>query len=249
MRIGSLEFSPGLWPSIATLILLPILCGLGLWQVDRGAAKRELLDAYARHSQAAPVTVDARAAFDSAWRYHHVRITGRYDLAHQFLLDNQMQDGLPGYHVFTPLLVDNTQQAILVNRGWLPLGDSRRRLPALPGPAGAVTVTGVLAPVPGHGVELGADIESDSRWPRVVEAIDLPRLQRDITPRLAPQIVRLDPAAPAGFVRKWRIVEDGPERNYGYAFQWFTLAAVLLFIYIRLNTRRVSRERGRAGND
>lgn len=238
MRIGNFEFIPGLWPSVATLILLPALCGLGFWQIDRGAAKRDLLDAYARHSQAAPVSVDARAAFDSAWRYHHVRITGRYDLAHQFLLDNQMQDGAPGYHVFTPLLLSNAAQTILVNRGWLALGDSRRQLPALPGPAEEVTVTGVLASAPGHGVELGADIESDTRWPRVVEAIDLPRLQRDITPRLAPQVLRLDPAESGGFVRKWRIVEDGPERNYGYAFQWFMMAAVLLFIYIRLNTRR-----------
>jgi len=238
MRIGTFEFNPGLWPSVATLILLPILCGLGFWQIDRGAAKRDLLDAYARHSQAAPVTVDARAAFDSAWRYRHVRIAGRYDLAHQFLLDNQMQDGAPGYHVFTPLLLNNAMQTILVNRGWLALGDSRQRLPALPAPAGEVMVTGVLAPAPGHGVELGADIESDTRWPRVVEAIDLPRLQRDITPRLAPQVLRLDPAESGGFVRKWRIVEDGPERNYGYAFQWFTMAAVLLFIYIRLNTHR-----------
>ncbi len=238
MRIGNFEFSPGLWPSVATLVLLPILCGLGFWQIERGAAKRDLLDAYARHSHAAPVAIDARAAFDSAWRYHHVRITGGYDLAHQFLLDNQMQDGAPGYHVFTPLLLSNAAQTILVNRGWLALGDSRRQLPALPGPAGEVTVTGVLAPAPGHGVELGADIESDMRWPRVVLAIDLPRLQRDIAPRLAPQVLLLDAAEPAGFVRKWRIVEDGPERNYGYAFQWFMMAAVLLFIYIRLNTRR-----------
>ena len=241
MHIGRFEFTPGLWPTLATLALLPLLCSLGFWQIDRAAAKRELLDGYARHSHAAPVGVEATAAFDIAQQYHHVRIAGRYDARHQFLLDNQVHDGEPGYEVFTPLLLEDGRRAILVNRGWLALGASRRDLPALPAPEGPVTITGVLAPLPGHGVLLGADIESDKRWPRVVEAIVLPRLQRDLTAQLAPQIVLLDASQPNGFMRQWKIVEFGPEHNLGYAFQWFMMAAVVLAIYIGVNTRRRAR--------
>lgn len=241
MRIGRYEFNPGLWPTIATFVLLPMLCSLGFWQVDRAAAKRELLDGYARHSHAAPVNVDAGGAFDVARRYHHVRMTGRFDARHQFLLDNQVHDGVTGYNVFTPLLFAGGQQAILVNRGWVSLGASRSELPALPAPEGTVSIIGVLAPVPGHGVILGADIETDAVWPRVVQAIDLSRLQRDVKVKLAPQIVLLDPEAQAGFARQWKIVEFGPERNLGYAFQWFTMAAAVLAIFIGVNTRRKAR--------
>jgi surfeit locus 1 family protein len=244
MRIGRFEFTPGLWPTLATLVMIPLLCSLGFWQIDRAAVKRELLDGYAQHSHAAAVNVDAAAAFDLVQQYHHVRIAGRYDVRHQFLLDNQVHDGVPGYNVFTPLLLAEGQRAILVNRGWLALGASRRDLPALPTPAGSVTITGVFAPLPGHGVLLGADIETDKHWPRVVQAIELARLQRDITAQLAPQIVLLDAAEPDGFMRQWKIVEFGPERNLGYAFQWFTMALAVLAIYIGVNTRRHARGAG-----
>ncbi len=237
MRIGRFEFTPGLWPTLATLVLLPMLCGLGFWQIDRAAAKQELLDSFARHSHAAAVTVAAAAAFDTTLHYHHVRITGRYDVRHQLLLDNQMHDGEPGYLVFTPLLVDE-RRAILVNRGWLAMGASRRDLPALPAPKGPVTLVGVLAPLPGYGVLLGADIESDQRWPRVVQAIKLERLQRDFSAQLAPQVVLLDATQPDGFMRQRKLVESGPERNLGYAFQWFMMAGAVLAIYIGVNTRR-----------
>ncbi len=244
MRIGRFEFTPGLWPTLATLVMLPLLCSLGFWQIDRAAAKRELLDGYAQHSHAAAVSVDAAAAFDVARQYHHVRISGRYDVRHQFLLDNQIHDDVPGYHVFTPLLLADGR-AILVNRGWVAMGVSRDKLPALPTPEGTISVTGVLAPLPGHGVLLGSGVESDTRWPRVVMAIEPPRLQRDLGYRLSPQLVlQLDAAQPDGFIRQWKIVGFGPERNLGYAFQWFMMAVAVLAIYIGVNTRRITRGAG-----
>jgi surfeit locus 1 family protein len=91
---------------------------------------------------------------------------------------------------------------------------------------------------------LGADIEADKHWPRVVQAIELARLQRDLSAELAPQIVLLDAARPDGFMRQRKIVEFGPERNLGYAFQWFTMALAVLTIYIGVNTRRRARRAG-----
>ena len=35
MRFGNYKFSPGLWPTLATLLLLPLLTGLGIWQLER----------------------------------------------------------------------------------------------------------------------------------------------------------------------------------------------------------------------
>lgn len=241
MRIGSFDFKPGLWPSVAMLVIFPILCGLGLWQLDRAAAKSERLDAYAQRQQSGPVDVDARGAFDATPGYRQARLTGRYDVRHQFLLDNQVQDSKVGYHVFTPLLFDGGRQAILVNRGWVEQGDSRQSLPALPTPDGEVTIAGVLSPAPGHGVLLGEDIEADKIWPRVVQAIVLPRLRNELDTELAPQVFLLDPNAAGGFVREWKIVQFGPERNLGYAFQWFMMAAAVLVIFIVVNTRRITR--------
>ena len=44
MRIGRFDFSPGLWPTLATLAILPLLLGLGIWQLDRAAWKQSIID-------------------------------------------------------------------------------------------------------------------------------------------------------------------------------------------------------------
>lgn len=240
MHIGSFEFKPALWPSIAALIIVPLFCGLGVWQLGRAADKEQRLQAYAQSEQFGPANIGLSEVFDATAGYRRVRLTGHYDAEHAFLLDNQIRDGRAGYHVFTPLLLTD-HRAILVNRGWIPQGATRRDLPVMPTPFGEVSITGVLSPEPGYGMLLGKDIESDKRWPRVVQAIILPRLQQELPVELAPQILLLDPAEEGGFVRQWTIVQFGPERNRGYAFQWFSMAAAVLFIYIGVNTRRRAR--------
>ncbi len=243
MQIGSFEFKPALWPTIAALIIVPGFCGMGIWQLSRAVDKQERLQAYVQSEQFAPANIGLDQVFDAQPGFRQVRLTGHYDIQHQFLLDNQMQAGSVGYHVFTPLLLTD-QHAILVNRGWLPQGATRLDLPVIATPEGSVTITGVLSPAPGYGMLLGDDIESDKVWPRVVQAIVLTRLQREMSGELAPQVLLLDPAEPGGFVREWKIVQFGPERNRGYAFQWFSMAAAVLFIYIGVNTRRIRRVSG-----
>lgn len=238
MQIGSFEFKPALWPTLAALVIVPGFCALGIWQLGRAADKQERLQAYAQSEQYGPANINLSQLFDATPGYRQVRLTGHYDGQHQFLLDNQMQDGRVGYHVFTPLLITDSR-AILVNRGWLPQGTSRSELPALTTPQGEVSMTGVLSPEPGYGMLLGKDIESDKIWPRVVQAIVLPRLQHELNDvELAPQVLLLDPNEAGGFVRIWKIVQFGPERNRGYAFQWFSMAAAVLLIFIVVNTRR-----------
>ena len=50
----------------------------------------------------------------------------------------------------------------------------------------------------------------------------------------------LDPDQEDGFVRDWKPLRSGPERNVGYAVQWFGLAAALLVIYLVVNTHKLT---------
>src|SRR5579872_7462187 len=98
LRLG--RFAPGLVP---TLLVLPLLLGLvwlGDWQLDRAAEKQALWDAFARGSDAA-IALPKPAT--PPRRYSHVEVAGRYLSARQFLLDNMVHDGAPGYRVLTPL--------------------------------------------------------------------------------------------------------------------------------------------------
>lgn len=244
LRPTGRHFRPHSIPTVVTLLLLALLLGLGFWQLDRAQQKRDLLAAFARRSEAPAVVLSALDPADPDNRYRRVVVRGHYDDAHQILLDNQIHGGRPGYHVYTPLLTAEPRAAILVNRGWVPLGESRAERPSLPVVEAAVTVHGRLAQPANPGIRLG-DALADPGWPKVVPYIDYPILGKVLGYPLSPAVVLLDPDAPAGFVRDWHPAFGGfgPQRHVGYAVQWFALAITLVVIYVIVNLRHLPPER------
>jgi surfeit locus 1 family protein len=90
---------------------------------------------------------------------------------------------------------------------------------------------------------LGDAEESNDGWPKVVQQPDLVRLEQVLDTRLLPVILLLDKSDEYGFVRDWRPVYGvTPDKHRAYAMQWFTLAVVLLLIYIGVNSKRISDE-------
>ena len=64
----------------------------------------------------------------SVAQFQRVSLQGRFDAAHQFLLDNRSYEGRPGYEVLTPLL-RTAGDVALIDRGWVPFSGLRSRLP------------------------------------------------------------------------------------------------------------------------
>jgi surfeit locus 1 family protein len=242
MQLGRLTFKPALVPSLVTLLLLPILLSLGFWQLRRAHEKEALQAAFQAAVNAAYVPVASLDPAAPEAQYRGVIAPGRYDADHQILLDNQVQDGQPGYQVFTPLRLTGQTQAILVGRGWVPLGPSRQQLPDLQVTTTAVTVKGRLSQPPSPGLRLAEPAGTTYSWPHVVQYVDYQRLAEALGYPLAPVVLLLDPAAENGYLRDWRpqFGGFGPERHWGYALQWFSLAAALVVIYIVVNTQRRS---------
>jgi cytochrome oxidase assembly protein ShyY1 len=240
MRFRNWVFHPSLASTLVVLLLLPLLLTLGFWQLDRGQQKAKLQTAFAEQFSQLPVTLAEVNFTDSAKSYRRVIVSGHYDSAHHVLLDNQVRNGQPGYHVLTPLRL-SSGSAILINRGWIALGESRQVLPALAAPTEPVTVTGWLAQPAQPGLKLGDATGSDRRWPRVVPYVDYERLAAVLAYPLQPAVVLLEPEAPSGYERDWqpRFGGFGPERHQGYAVQWFSLAVALVILYITANLRRL----------
>jgi surfeit locus 1 family protein len=82
------------------------------------------------------------------------------------------------------------------------------------------------------------DEEPRQGWPYRIQRIQLERLAQELGYPLLPVVLLLDGEQSDGFVRDWHPLAFGPERNVGYAFQWFGLALALLVIYIVVNTRK-----------
>jgi surfeit locus 1 family protein len=172
-------------------------------------------------------------------------VTGEWDAARQFLLDNRTRDGRAGYEVLTPLrLVDG--RWLLVNRGWLPFEGRRDRLPEVAtGLApGAVTLRGRLDDLPTAGLASGRAAPAlEGTWPRVTSFPQTAELAASLAggaeaPRLEPRVLLLDASAPAGYRRDWRPFVKGPEQNISYAVQWWSFGVLLLVLFVKMNLKR-----------
>ena len=224
--------------TLLTLLMLALLTSLGFWQLDRAEQKRRLLAQYQGQVADAPVRVEDGLVADAALDYRPAQVKGEYDGAHQFLLDNRTRNGVAGYEVLTPLRIAGGEGAILVNRGWVPQGPSRQQLPPLPVPPGPQALEGLLKR-PSRVFTLGEGEDRDPGWPKVLQRVRLELQTEQLKYPLQPMLLLLGPEEPGGFVREWKPVAGfGPERNTGYAVQWFSLATALLLIYILVNSRR-----------
>jgi surfeit locus 1 family protein len=240
MRVGQFTFQPALVPSLITFLVLPILLSLGFWQLQRAREKASLQAVFQASVDAPYVPIDKVDLAVPTARYRRVIAQGHYDGNHQVLLDNQFQHEQVGYQVFTPLRLAGQTQAVLIARGWLPFGASRRQLPDITVTTAAVTVKGRVSQPSNPGLRLAEPATAVHAWPRVVQYVDYQQLAAELGYPLAPAVILLDPEAPEGYQREWRpqFGEFGPERHQAYAVQWFSLAVALLIIYVVVNTHR-----------
>jgi cytochrome oxidase assembly protein ShyY1 len=228
------------------LVVIALFCGLGTWQLGRAKQKEAMLAASQKilsERRAVPLAEAARPGSrgDYAWASGH----GRFLPGPAVLLDNQNREGRAGiraYRVFQP----EGAPPLLVELGWLPLpGD--RRLPAIPLPKGAYTLSGLLVPPPAGGL-VKAVSATQSSGDRLVTGLDMAALARDLElPALAPRVVRPDPALPLGYTRDLDILPNTlpPERHLGYAVQWFGLALAVLITALVVSRRGHRRQQER----
>jgi len=221
-------------PSLVYVCLLPVLLALGMWQLDRSEQKRVLLKL--QEQAVATETLHLSADIDdktSALRYRHAEVTGRYDLAHQFLIDNQISGGKAGYFVLTPLVLAGGTKAVLVNRGWIPLNQDRSVLPDLPINKVQATIAGRINHFPSVGIKLaGAEIPT-AGWPSVVQVVDSNVLAEKLGYSVFQFQLELDKNLPDGFKRDWHTSTIMlPEQHTAYAIQWFALALTLTILFI-----------------
>ncbi len=221
-----------------TAALCVLFVHLGRWQWDKGLWRQAEWDAFARGADQA-IVLGARDPAELA-RFQRVEVSGTFDAARQFLLDNRTHAGQAGYEVLTPLVLDG-DRVLLVDRGWVPFTGFRDRLPDVHLQArGVVTITGRVDNLPAPGLALGrAPPPPGGAWPKVTSYPDMNQLARALGRPLAGRIVLLDPAAPFGYVRDWQPPGLSPARHLAYAIQWWGFAATLIIIWAVLSAPKV----------
>ncbi|MEG9248121.1 SURF1 family protein [Arthrobacter sp. Soc17.1.1.1] len=125
--------------------------GLGRWQLDRREEVVQNIQRIEANYDAAPVRYVPGAngfdSYDPSREWTPVTFTGTYDVGNQVVVRNRPLNGQPGYEVLTPLRLDDGT-AVIIDRGWLPIGNAEAGRPdTIPAPpAGRVEVTARTKP-------------------------------------------------------------------------------------------------------
>jgi surfeit locus 1 family protein len=232
------RFRPRLAPSLTVAILLPLFLYLAYWQLQRADEKRVLQAEYDARAVGAVVMVEGRLQRPEALQFYHVVAKGHYETDHQILIDNRVHQGRAGYHVITPLRLQDSDVRLLVNRGWIPLGEDRGHLPAIATSKDLQKIMGVATVPAEKYFTLGQPEPLDRGWRSVWQNMDLAQYTAAVPFPVQPVVVLLDPESDAGgFTRDWSRLDTGIAVHQGYAFQWFMLAAALFAVYLFMSLR------------
>lgn len=216
---------------LATLFGVAIAARLGFWQLDRAGQKtvfQARLEARARLPPLDAGALARTAAAAEAQHFRAARVSGRWLGERTVFLDNRQMDGKVGFFVVTPLAIAGAPQAVLVQRGWVPrnFGD-RIALPSIPTPPGVVSVSGSIAPSPSRLYEF-----ADAASGPIRQNIDIPGFARETGIDLLPLSILQRDASVDGLVRHWLAPATDVQKHYGYAFQWFAIAAGIAFLHV-----------------
>ena len=219
--------------AIALVVFAAVCARLGVWQLDRLAARRAANDAAAARRALPEVRLPSRIPAESL-DGRKVRATGEYDRRGELILRGQVFSGVPGVVLVTPLRLDRGDTAVLVERGFVPSPDALA-LPADTGldEPGARDVRGIA-----FAIADSSDGEPIERGGRLsLRRLDLGvARQRSPHPLLAVVIRQSPDSSSAGFPRRRPApaLDEGP--HLVYAIQWFAFALTALVfgaVYLR----------------
>lgn len=235
LRIGGGLLTLRLWPTIIAAGMFVTLLGLGTWQVQRLQWKTELLATIEARSQEEPIDVSEIKDINQV-DYRPAQASGLFQYDREFYLHAISLEGEGGYHVLTPLQLENGKY-LLVDRGWVPFD---KKLPAtrLDGQLiGSVLVKGILR-IPRSYWMQPANSSSKNDW----YSIDLTAMAKmaDI-PEFMPFVLDADSTKNAGgYPLGGQTRKVLPNNHLSYAITWYGLALALLVIYGISSYRKVS---------
>jgi surfeit locus 1 family protein len=135
------------WVTLLVLAAIAVMIRLSIWQVDRLQQRRAANELLRQQLSAAPLSlndVDLQMIDLTTMPDRRVRALGIFDFSEQVLLKVQNYRGSAGAHLVAPLRLRGREEAVLVDRGWIPEAESDPEAWSQFDETGVVTVEGVI---------------------------------------------------------------------------------------------------------
>ena len=268
--------TPGKVKLLFTLLigagLVWLTFSLGQWQTGRAQEKQTLFDAQARALAAEPVSpASARLDLDNL-SYRKIELRGRFEAKALIYIDNRQVNGRPAVQVVQGFRPEGASFLIPVDRGLLLRNPAEPRL-APPMPTEAVQA-GELFDLQGtilprfaqsaelRGMALGeADdiVKAQSNGYEVWSNFSGNEFEKRTGQSVSNFVVTQQPVAQTagqqpqarmvgGFYHLAVPLQEQVAKHKGYAFQWFTMSAVLVLLTLFFVYREFFRSEFYKGN-
>lgn len=218
---------PRFWPTLMAGLGIVVLCGLGLWQLERREWKHALISDIETRSTAEPASIAELMRLAPEQRpFRHVRVSGFLVQQPFVRLYVTTKDG-PGHRYIHALRLDEGG-FLLVDLGFAPLNAPD----VSAAPAEHVTLTGLMR------VSEAADTftPAPDLANRIFYVRDVPAMAASLDiavfPDFALEAENMRPAFSGKWPRTGRATAEITDNHLQYALTWFALALVLGVIWV-----------------
>jgi cytochrome oxidase assembly protein ShyY1 len=249
--------SKGFWIAVVlTVVSVGILIKLGLWQLERGNEKLRYEQQLSERAQQSPRSLDTVI---SEWKDSRIQAQGaseqlslnglKVDVELEtpsglvVLLDNQINQGTVGYVIYMLGEVrfkdeNNSlvaEKQLLIDLGFVAASNDRRELPQL----GNITLpTNMSGRLYTRSVNpLSHELGLENTTPKRIQNINITALSEYTGQAVLPFVFQPQSLESWPYELLWRPTAMKSEKHFGYSFQWFVMAAVLLFLMLLIGYR------------
>lgn len=244
------------WVTLVVLLGMGVLARLGVWQLDRLEQRKARNATLVQQLSLPPLALPGEPLPHNLadLKNRQANARGEFDFSHQVALLYQNRMNVPGVHLIAPLVIEGTSQAVLVDRGWLPIDQADPDNWPLYDELGPVSVTGFIQLSQTLPARAGDDVqqipsEPLSEWYRV----DIEAIQAQVPYELLPIYILQLPHGEIDTVLPYQVetefdLSNGP--HMGYAIQWFLFALILGVTYVSyVNKKETSQLRESAASN
>jgi surfeit locus 1 family protein len=232
--------------TVFALVGIVILCGLGVWQLDRKVWKEDLIARLNARLSRAPQDLPPRASWPQLHQddeeFRRVVFPAEFldgEEALVYTAGSPLRPDVkgPGYWVFAPVRLAGGS-IVLVNRGFVPPNHKDPAERSESTPHGIVDVVGVMRWPEARGTFTPADDPKKNIW-FLRDSKSIADFKKWAT--AAPFYIDQEEPVPAGgWPKPGKLEVQLPDNHLQYAITWFGLALALAGVYVVWLVRRLA---------
>lgn len=222
------------WTTLLVIAACVVMARLGIWQLDRLEARRIFNSRVQAQLDQPPLTLTDQVLDANFYdmEYRSVVVVGEFVHGDEIGLRNRARGNHPGISLVTPLMIAGADQAVLVERGWIPAEDSDPASWAKYSEVGQVEIHGVIRRTSPRGLLGGRPDPTPQSLNTTLKTwtfLDIERISNQVTaPLLSVYIQQAeDPDRTSPPYPSNPDLDLSEGSHQGYAGQWFLFSSIL----------------------